>query len=322
MPGGYPDRYVVIAGHGRSGSNRLLDAFDRHPATFCRNEPNRPHGSPFLSLSDGFFSEARDDFGETWKATIDAASRQISVRDRLNGSGKSFVRSPLRKMYARHVFLRARPRRAAALFIPSLRSQTSPAEPHYAEPGSLERTLPIFKILLTSGWIVDAFDADARMKVILNIRAPLPFLRSWRRRYVDVAGAETVFHDNLKTLPRILAHFGAEDRTPAAFTEAALFESELWRWRYVNELLMQQLGGNARFATVTYEDFEHDPLEQADRLYDFAELEMTEATREKITRMKNTLFRPHKNTGREDDGVLRDVVDVVLSDSPLTALWN
>ncbi len=315
------DRYLVIAGHGRSGSNRLLDAFDCHPAVFCRNEPNKPSGSPFLKLPDGFFPSQRADFADLWKPTIDQAARQISVRDRLRGVGKDFVRSPIRRAYARHVFLRARPRKAAALFAPSLRSQTSPAEPHYAEPGLVSLAYPVFKILLTPGWLIDAFDGDPRMRVILNLRAPAGFLRSWRHRYAEAAGVEEVFRANLNSLPRILQHFGAEGLAPHGFSEAALYESELWRWRYVNEIMLQRLKDSARFTAVTYEAFDSDPVGQSERLYAFAGVEMTAGVRDKIRLLENRLFKPRTNTRFRDEPLVAAAIDKVLEGSPLNAFW-
>lgn len=316
-----PSQYLIIAGHGRSGSNRLLDAFDCHSETFCRNEPNRPDGSPFLELPDGFFSGQQDGFAERWMETIDQASRQISVRDRLTAEDKSFVRSQLRKAFARQVFLRLKPRRLVSALAPSLRTQTSPAVPFYAEPGSLDSVYPVFKILLTSGWIADAFHQDQRMKVILNIRAPKPFLRSWKHRYADPTGVERVFQENLESLPRILDHFGASAKMPAAFNERALYESELWRWRYVNELLLERLSGQARFTTVTYEDFEASPAAESARLYQFAGLEIDDKTRRKIEAMENTLFKPRPAKAHEDDGLLEDVIENVLPGSSVNAFW-
>ena len=33
--------YIVVCGLGRSGTNRLLQAFDMHECTFFRNAPNK-----------------------------------------------------------------------------------------------------------------------------------------------------------------------------------------------------------------------------------------------------------------------------------------
>ena len=316
-----PSQYLIIAGHGRSGSNRLLDAFDCHGDTFCRNEPNRPTGNPFLTLPDGFQPGLPSDFPAQWAAVINKASQQISVRDRLVSDGKSFVRSPLRKFISRHVFLRKRPRQIAALVAPSFRLDTCPAIPYYAEPNSLANIYPVLKVLLYSGWLIDAFYGDPRMKIILNIREPKAFLRSWEHRYVRHAGPESVFQDNLQTLPAILAHFNAESCMPQSYSPRALFESELWRWRYINEILLETLGKEERFTTITYDAYDKAPIEEIKRLYAFAGLTFDQEVEARAGLLRNTLFAPRAKQDYEHKDSIDAAVDTVLPGSSLQSFW-
>ena len=315
--------YVIIAGHGRSGSNRLLDAFDCHPGTLCRNEPNEALGSAFKDLPEGFYEDENgdEDFLTAWRRAIAGARLEISDRDRLRVEAKCYARPALRRAFARQVLARRRVRQSAAHLLPALRRETWQAAPYYAAPGLLDSALPVFKILLRPGWIRRAFAAEPGMRVILNVRAPKPFLRSWRRRYVESVGPEKVYARNLDDLERLPARFGAPPQTLGAFSEEALFESELWRWRYVNEALYSRLKGEPRFTAITYEAFEADPAGETERLFDFAGLSFDESVRQRAASLQNTLFPKQPETGGPSEDFLDGVIERVLSNSPLQALW-
>jgi hypothetical protein len=65
--------YVVIAGSGRSGTNRLLDAFDLHPETVCRSEPEEMIGGDFRTLPGAHRRETR------WAMILRSAGRAPSA---------------------------------------------------------------------------------------------------------------------------------------------------------------------------------------------------------------------------------------------------
>ncbi|MEO1013661.1 MAG: hypothetical protein AAFX08_00585 [Pseudomonadota bacterium] len=321
---GQPVEYVVIAGHGRSGSNRLLDVFDQHPRTLCRNEPNEASGSPFDALPGGFFLDGPDRHGfiDAWRRAIAQAGRQASVRDRLAVECKDYAGPAWRRRIARPALARPRVRALAAFAAPALRQETFPAAPLFAAAAALEQSLPVFKLLLKPGWLLTAFPEEPGMRLALNVRAPRPFLRSWRRRYVAAVGPEKVFADNHATLGRILDHFGESADRFDRFTEATLYESELWRWRYMNETLFTACRNDPRFALVTYEGFEESIAEEARRLYDLAGLEFDDAARTRVESMRNTLFRRAPSTGGDDAAPIDEAIKRVLSDSPLLDLWD
>lgn len=316
--------YVVIAGHGRSGSNRLLDAFDCHPLTFCRNEPNEASGSAFEDLqSFGFFPEQSDaQFVEKWRYAVSRAGREISFRDRINTAGKSYARPLARRLYARNVLARRRVRKTAALIAPFLAQETWPACPYYADPKALAKTLPVFKLLLKPGWILDSFPKEPGMRVILNIRSPRSFLQSWRHRYARREGLENVFERNLQTLDQILNYFGRPKHRLQTFSEEALYETELWRWRYMNESLFRDLGDSERFTIALYEAFEDDPIGETARLYDFAGLEFDSEIKAKAGSLQNTLFIKRPKPAAEEKSSLDAIIADILSDSPLLGLWD
>lgn len=313
--------YIIIAGHGRSGSNRILDVFDRHPNVFCRNEPNAIPGSLLHALPPGMFPSGDARFVDKWRAAIDGASGELSVRDRIGDVRKTYVDFPT-GLLGQVVLPRQQGRRLFSAFAPSLRNPVWPATAlGYANPHKLRDACPVLKILLCPGWILDVFDHEPRMRVILNVRAPKPFLRSWRHRYVgEHAPPETVFRHNSRSLERILTHFGRTDASLDAFSEENLLKSELWRWRYVNETLYRAFSGHARFNVVTYEEFDANPLETAEALFAFAGLAMDDGVKRRISGLKNELFKGKPPAG-QSDSLVEDVIADVLAGSPLTDLW-
>lgn len=315
MPG-----YVIIAGHGRSGSNRLLDAFDCHETTNCRNEPNEVPGGVFARLEDGFFeSDLRPGFEERWRAAVEAARLRFSGRDRLAGLIKSYHRPIIGRLFSDIVLKRARLRRAFGIVAPRLKSDEWLGHPLHLKSDVLAEALPVFKIVLNQGWMTATHSADDNQRVVHNIRRPKAFLRSWRSRYVAPTGPEKVYANNLATLDRILVHFGEPAWDRRSFSEPALFETELWRWRYVNETLFAALSQSARFTISRYEDFDVDPLDEAKRLFAFAGLAFEPRHAERVSALRNTLFAEKKRAPMIDESAMAEIMHRVLGGSKMIA---
>ena len=99
MPEHALSKYILIAGHGRSGTNLALDLLDCHRSTFCRNEPNEVIGSSFTQLGDSMFPhDTPDDFDDQWHRAVTTAKRSSGARDRF-GIQKDYFRSPVPVSY-------------------------------------------------------------------------------------------------------------------------------------------------------------------------------------------------------------------------------
>ncbi len=290
------DRHIVITGHGRSGSNLLLDILDCSPETLCRNELNRLRSGALAALPDGFFTPTNPDLTNQWSQAVRVAARCQGARDRLDQHGKRYFRSKLRTRIGQRVIASRQARRLLSLVSSDLRRDEWPCPGFYIDQLALSRTVPVFKILLASGWIVDTHATHREQKVLHIIREPTGFIRSWLNRYVATrrGGAVQVFADNLETLPRILRHFGEDPACYHTFSESALIESELWRWRYVNEILISQLRSSDRYMTVVFDDISQPANADIDGIFSFCGIEMTDDARARISLIENKLFsRPH-----------------------------
>ena len=313
--------HIVIAGHGRSGSNRLLDILDCHPNTFCRNEPNEIAGSAFLDLPNGFFPSGNADFVDQWQKAVERARFEVSGRDRLGTIPKNFHASPASRLLGRYILAKRRLRQNLGLFMPDWRRETWSASSGYADREKLAGATPVFKILLSQGWLLDALPHEPSLRVILNIREPRAFLRSWFYRYVDAVGRDQVHHDNMRTMTQILDHFGVDDPGISTFNDANLLKSELWRWRYVNEPLFVAFRDHPQFMVATYEEMDADLAAVSARCLAFCDLEVTPSISAEIAQLKNSLF-PDKPRDLEADDIVDDIVSKVLTDSPLPEIWT
>lgn len=320
MAGPDLQKHVFIVGHGRSGTNMVLDLFDCHRNTFCRNEPNELRGTAFAGLGDPMFATPDPALFEiAWRKAVAQTIRSSGARDRF-ATDKDFFRSELRARLGQWVMARGRLR---ALMVPQENGETveewlSPAL--YYDSAALARALPVLKMLLAPAWISHAHALVDTQHVVHVIRRPEGFVQSWWSRYVTGVGggAEKVFADNQPSLRRILAHFDRPAEMPEHYSLEALVTSELWRWRYMNEVMLAQLARAPRYLKLAYEDVMADKPLWGDKIYAFAGLEMTPDCRQQIDNMQNTLFGRRKPDGL-DPALVAGAVETVLHDSPWRA---
>ncbi|MGC3940443.1 hypothetical protein ACOTTU_21795 [Roseobacter sp. EG26] len=295
----------------------VLDLFDYHRNTFCRNEPNELVGTAFTGLGDNMFPEPRaGDFDARWRQAIAHTIRANGARDRF-GTEKDYFRAPWRAHLGQSLMSRQKFR---ARVLPRPQGQLVeewPCPALYYDAAAQARALPVLKILLSPAWVLKAHDLIDTQLVVHVIRRPQGFAQSWWSRYVTGIGGgpEKVFADNQPSLIRILQHFGREEEMPSHYSLADLVVSELWRWRYMNEVLLDQMSGSDRYLTLAYEDVMHNKLPWAEKLYGFAGLEMTPACRQSISSMQNTLFKARKSDGL-DPKMVEEAVAQVIGDSP------
>lgn len=305
------NRFGLVIGHGRSGTNLALDLIDTHEKTVCRSELNRAADGSFSALpSTPLAAPLGEDFDACWAQALGPAPWRRWDRDRGQNGFKSYYRGPVSRWLAEHVLPRPRLRRAMGL----RRTEWSVRWLHRSQTP----VLPVFKLLLQPNWVVQRHADETGQHVVHVVRAPAGFVQSWRNRWVGTS-PETVYAENLLTLPPVLAHFGRERVTEPGFSEAALVESELWRWRYMNEVPLVALRGSPRYRTVGYGALTADPAGQAAALCRFLGLPLDEAGHARAAAQSNTLFRtPHRTT--VDPVLVADLAAAVLEGSPLRDL--
>lgn len=316
------DRYLVVCGRGRSGTNLVLDILDAFADTVCRNEPNVVRGSALAALPADVMGRNIDaGFVDAWREALRRAAGLKSSRDRIGAAHKAHYVSPLHAALAERVLSRGRVRRALSPVAPGMAGEEWSPPAWLLRRDALARALPVFKILRQPHWLLRTHAEDPGQHVVHVVRPAVGFIRSWFNRYVALApgGERGVFDQNMKTARPIVAHFGARFLSGDAFSRDALIESELWRWRYVNEKLMAGLGASARYRMVGYREASGDPVALAGGLAPWLGLDFDDAVRRRLARTENTLFaRPHSET--LDPALIERLARHVVADGPLSDL--
>lgn len=306
------DKYAVIVGHGRSGTNLTLDLLDQHPDTNCRNEPNEVPGGLMAALPDGFLNDLGGEaFIGTWRDVISRAAYRKSERDRPGRTYKAFYRSAFRAALMEHLV----PRTAFRRYVLFNTSEEWPIPRAMMGAAGARRLIPVFKILLMPQWVIWTHEFDPAQHVLHVVRDAAGFINSWYARYVERhrVGPEQVYRDNLAMLDRILAFFGGTMTSPAGYSLESLVESELWRWRYMNDSVHAALAGSPRYMHKFFAELNAGDC--APEIYDWFGLVIDGQTEARLAGMCNTLF-PERGKNRVPVELVNDLAAHVLKGSP------
>lgn len=325
-----PSRYVLLSSSGRSGSNNLLDILDCHPRTFCRSEPASIPGMVMARLPESGFRPGDEpepfpqDFPALWRMTLAAASRRNGRRDHFIGHHKDYFRHPWLAQLFQPLFGSGKARRWMARFAPAYGNVEWQVPSVYVSQRRLAQAIPVFKLNCAAGWIARVIDTEPGMKIVHNIREPRGFLQSWYNRYLvgrRTGNKEQVYRDNLRTLAPILDYYGAEWHHGQNFSEIALVESQLWRWRYFNEALMEFSDRPDRYIRVLYSEVTDDRVAVAERIFAFCGLDVDTATQGRIVKQQRRLFtEPH--TTAADPAILDAALSRVLQNSEIAKIFK
>ncbi len=310
----HPAKLCMIAGKGRSGSNRLLDIVDHSEFTACRSEANKISGGQLSMFGHQMFDHGMTDadVAALHKALIEAGSRR-SERDRFNQSGKRFL-TPIGKALL-PLMAREKARRA----MHSMGLMHNPSEWRLLQI-ALNKTpfLPVLKLNACPIWPEQIAKIEPGLRIVHNIRQPWNYLNGWYNRFIARQDAfYTSFTQNFADVPLILAYFGRSDSDRLSEPNLDnVVEVELWRWRYINERLMKADLQDGRYLRVTYEEIDADPLAATHRVFQFLDLAITPKVEAGVLRMENTLFAsPHKK--KLDRQVASRALETVLQNSDI-----
>lgn len=269
--------YAIIAGHGRSGTNWLLQLFDQSPGTFCRNEPYFASNSPFRSIVDDRLTVRRDqtDLHQRWDSTVDWAATHMGKRDHEIAQRKDFIYSWSRHLGLCRLVSGTRYRRALSWISPQLNGDEWLLPKWLGDRARLQRARAFLKLVQSPGWVCYVLQHRPQVPVFHIVRHPAGFVKSWQRRYLQSDLAGNVLQENLDRL-REIVH---EDSTwSALFGEVDALDvltSELLYWRYATEMIHRAGAGSAAYHLVLYEELANDPLTSVRQMYAKAELEWT-----------------------------------------------
>jgi hypothetical protein len=180
-----PQRYVLIAGQGRSGTNWLLDILNQSRQTHCRNEPNACAGSALNELPKGEVPrpELESTLASMWDGAIARTSRSFGERDHLIRAYKEHFSRPLQRLGMVRLVTGRRFRSVVGRVVPAYRKGEWPVPRWLGSRRRNERMVPVFKLELAPGWIIWALRNRPEAQVLHLLRHPGGFLHSYMKRF-------------------------------------------------------------------------------------------------------------------------------------------
>lgn len=260
--------YVLIVGHGRSGTNWLLDLFDLSPRTHCRNEPYGIDSSPFAQLPSRHFRKQEQPELETmWDEAVRFTAFRMGERDHSVRARKEHLHDTSLRLHLPELLGRRKVRRMLGLAFRSLRASEWLLPRWLGSRGALAQATPVMKFVQAPGWLVWVLEKRPCAQVAHIVRHPGGFLNSWRKRYLSKHDYQSVLAANRARLRSLAESDNTWAERLAHLQQMSADESELWYWRYSTETIHQAGAKSGRYHLVIYEQLVTDTIGTTRRLY-------------------------------------------------------
>jgi hypothetical protein len=263
-----PD-YAIVTGYGRSGTTWLLELFDCSSETFCRNEPDLIPASPLIALSnDGrLIGGDQDELVKRWDAAVDWTARHMGDGDLRIRVPKSYIYAPSGWLGLYRAAHGPKLRPVFAKLVPALRGGEWPLHWWLGSGRRLSRAVPVLKLLGSPGWMVFVLRNRPGVPVFHLVRHPGGFLNSWSRRYLALRERNEVTSANRERLRELASVDSSWGERFGDIDGMSAEESELWSWRYCNEVVHEAGRASDHYHHIIYEDLVRDPIPIMKRLY-------------------------------------------------------
>jgi hypothetical protein len=268
--------YAVIAGHGRTGTNWLLDIFDASSHTFCRNEPDMIQGSPCEQLAPLWRIDSEmPDMEKHWDAIAAWMGSRMGERDHHLVNPKEYVHSFAQMTGVAAFPVRPKIRATLQTIYPPLRAGEWKMPWWVGDPSRLQQSYAILKINQSARIAAWLLKHRPQVPVIHIVRHPGGRLNSWIKRFLSRQDEAQIDDRNKVRLRQVVAAAPEWGNRFGDIEAMSVAESETWFWRYVTESIHQLGQGRNQYKLVIYEDLAADPLGVAREIYEFCGLPFT-----------------------------------------------
>ncbi len=276
--------YALVSGHGRSGTNWLLELLDLSSQTFCRSEPRGTEASPLQKFEHDRFVKRADQsaLDTAWDEAIRWTASHMGERDRVVTMPKRHIRPISRRLGLYRVVRGPRYRRALSLFLPSLRGGEWRPPAFVFDHAVLREALPILKLVSSPGWTDWVLHQRPHVRVFHIVRHPGGYLHSWKNRYRskhDESVIQRMNRARLEDISREQPRWGERFGDVAAMTTV---ESELWFWCYASETIDQAGEAKSAYYRIIYEELAANPVPIVRRCYEMCGLDWSQCVEEAV----------------------------------------
>lgn len=284
-------QYMLIVGHGRSGTNWLLDILDASPDTFCRNEPNEVHQSQCQTHLKTLWhvGDEMSDMEAHWDEIAAWMSSHMGERDHRLTNPKSYI-YPLSQQLG-VAYFPARPKIRALLrtFSPQMRSGEWEMPWWIGNQAKLKQSYAILKINQASRIAVWLLNNRPEVPILHIVRHPGGRLNSWLNRFLAKRDKDEISQRNKDRLKEVLRIDPQWSKYFGDIDDMSIAESEMWFWRHVTENIHQAGEGAVQYNLLLYENLAQDPVFAAQQVYEFCELKWT-------SKIENLIFKGLKKS--------------------------
>jgi len=268
-------KYAVIVGHGRSGTNWLLELFNYSEDTYCRNEPHELLASPISQLNS-YRVVVRKDQAQLvshWDNIIDSTSNRMGVYDEWIKPNKKYFN--LKKVL--YIIIRSNKiRKILSCFFKSLKGDEWVFPLRSVKIDEWNEAYKIFKFVQSPGWTVFLLNRKNNVNIFHIVRHPGGFLNSWKNRYLSTEEREAVHSANIERLKTVAREDARWESIFGDIGNLGLNESELWYWYYANQVIYEEGKGKPTYTLIQYEELTKQPVNVLDKLYKAIGLVITE----------------------------------------------
>lgn len=314
--------YIMISGHGRSGTNWLLEVLNLSSHTYCRNEPNELNGSLLNGLGSEWIIENNGAaLNETWDRAISKTEVSVGVRDQKIDRDKEFLRAFPKSIGIYRMINSSRLRRLISKLIPAVRCHEWLAPALVFRRNQMHEALTIIKVNQAPGWACWLLENRRRAAVLHIVRHPGGMLNSWKKRYLNKNVREKVEADNRDRLNKIARLTPVWRERFGDIDNMSVEESELWFWCYSTETVHTAGQFNERYRLILFDDLARNPDEGVRGVYEFCGLDYTPDIRDQVMALSENseaIASSWKKTLSEKD---REKIARICSGSPMTAWW-
>lgn len=281
--------YILIVGHGRSGTNWLLDILDASPNTHCRNEPDETANSSLEYMKSLRFSEkALEYVTDNWEERVNLSRISMSERDHHIDTSKNHIYALSQKTGLVSLPVRPKIKRALRIFVPNLWKGEWPVPWWISNRSDLENSCTILKMnMLFASFVNWHLEKYPHIPVLHIVRHPCGYLNSSINRFFSKCSLvkisqeydlyQAMLHTTILNAPNWTKHLGELETMD-------LFETVIWFWRLNNEIINLFGRSYPNYRVVVYEKIVINPLINSKKIYDFCGLEWTEKIKTIITK--------------------------------------
>ncbi|MBW2420442.1 MAG: sulfotransferase [Deltaproteobacteria bacterium] len=319
----YDLNYALVSGHGRSGTNWLLELLDLSPQTFCRNEPSGIEGSPLKKLDHDRWVKRDDQRGlsEGWDEAVRWTAARMGERDRKITMPKNHMYQISRDLGLHRVVRGPKYRRALSSVLPSLRGGEWLPPSFVFNQKRLAQALPVLKLVSSPGWSDFVLHHRPGVRLFHIVRHPGGFLQSWTKRYRSKQDEETTHRNNrarLEDIAREQPEWAERFGDIAAMTTE---ESELWFWCHAAETIDRAGEKRAAYYRIVYEELASDAVPIVRHCYEMCGLDWSEHIEQAVIAASQLSESIASKWQRELSDQQVELVMRILGQCSLRDLW-